>query len=150
MGVEMIEDVELAAQPAAVVCGQVTRADLPAFLGGAFEETLAAITGQGRAAAGPPFARFRVEGDSVEVEAGFPATGAIDATQRVTATELPCGQAARLLYRGPYEGIAEAYADGEKWLADHRLTASARPWESYVDEPGVAEPRTVVHLPYRP
>jgi effector-binding domain-containing protein len=68
----------------------------------------------------------------------------------VSGTELPGGRAARVLYRGPYDGVAEAYEAGEKWLADHRYTPSGLPWESYLDEPDVADPRTVVHLPYRP
>jgi hypothetical protein len=58
MGVEAIESVELTAQPAAVVRDHVTRSDLPQFLGDAFEETMNAITDQGRATAGPPFARY--------------------------------------------------------------------------------------------
>jgi effector-binding domain-containing protein len=149
MGVESVEGVELTAQPAAVVRGLVTRAELPQFLGGAFEETLNAITGQGRAPAGPPFARYRVDGDDFAVEAGFPSTGAVGPTGRVTGGELVGGTAVRVLYRGPYERIAEAYEAGEKWLADRGCTPSGPPWESYLDEPDVAEPRTVVHLPFR-
>jgi effector-binding domain-containing protein len=149
MGVETIESVELTAQPAAVVRDHVTGSDLPQFLGGAFEETMNAITGQGRAPAGPPFARYRVDDDGFAVEAGFPSTGAVAPTGRVIGDELTGGPAARVLYRGPYERIGEAYEAGEKWLADRGYTPSGPPWESYLDEPEVAEPRTVVHFPYR-
>lgn len=148
MGVEVVESVELRPQPAAVVCEHVARADLPEFLGGAFEESLRAITAQGHAAAGPPFACYRMVGDGFEVDAGFPATGAVSPVGRVTTEDLPGGRAVQVLYRGRYEGIAEAYEAAGRWLAGHGFAASGPPWESYLDGPDVDEPRTVVHMPY--
>jgi effector-binding domain-containing protein len=150
MTIARIESVELPPQPVAVVRGQVALADLQEFLGGAFEESLTVLTGQGYAPAGPPFARYRSRGDGFEVEAGFPASGSVSASGRLVGAVLPRGRFAQVLYRGPYDQVSEAYEAGEKWLADHRFTASGLPWESYLDEPDVAEPRTVVSLPYRP
>jgi effector-binding domain-containing protein len=149
MTIVRIETVELPPQPVAVVRGHVAPADLPEFLGAAFEESLTVLTGQGHTPAGPPFARYRPQGDGFDVEAGFPASGGVSASGRVIGAELPGGNAAQVLYRGPYEKVTEAYEAGEKWLADHRLTAFGLPWESYLDEPDVAEPRTVVRFPYR-
>jgi effector-binding domain-containing protein len=149
MTIVKIESVELPPQPVAVVRGHVSPADLPEFLGRAFEESLTVLIGQGYAPAGPPFARFRPRGDGFDVEAGFPASGGVSASGRVIGAELPGGKAAQVLYRGPYDEVTEAYEAGEKWLAKHRFSASGPPWESYLDEPDVTEPRTLVHFPYR-
>lgn len=144
-----ITSVELQAQPTAVVRGHVDTAGLPEFLGGAFGETMQALAGQQRAPAGPPFARFRTSGTGFDVEAGFPSTGPVSGSGRVEAGELPGGPAAEVLHRGDYASVGEAYAAAEKWLAEHRYTPNGDAWEEYLDEPGVAEPRTVVHMPYR-
>jgi effector-binding domain-containing protein len=150
MAIARIESVELPPQPVAVVRDHVASPDLPEFLGAAFEESLAVLTGQGHTPAGPPFARYHPRGDGFDVEAGFPASGSVTAAGRVIGAELPGGNAVQVLYHGPYDKVTEAYEAGERWLADQGFTASGLPWESYLDEPDVAEPRTVVRLPYHP
>jgi len=144
-----VELVELSPQPAAVVRGHATIADIPGFLTGAFGEVIETLSGQGLAPAGPPFGRYVPDGDGFEVEAGFPATGVVTAAGRVHGTELPAGPAARVLHRGDYGGVAAAYEAVTEWVTAHGYVATAPPWESYLDDPGVAEPRTVVHLPCR-
>ena len=144
-----VELVELQQQPAAVVRGNVAVGDIPGFLGGAFGEVIQALTGQGLAPAGPPFGCFVPAGDGFDVEAGFPATGAVRPSGRVVASELPGGTAARVLHRGGYAEVASAYDAVKEWVAAHGYVAVAPPWESYLDGPEVAEPRTVVCLPCR-
>ena len=143
------ESVVLEPQPTAVVRGHVEQPDLPGFLGAAFGETIQAITAQQHAPAGPPFARYRMRGTGFDVEAGFPSTGPVTPAGRVEPGELPGGTAAEVLYRGDYAGVGAAYEAAEKWLAENQYAPSGDPWEAYLDEPGVAEPRTLVHLPYR-
>ena len=36
-----------------------------------------------------------------------------------------------------------------RWIAEQQCAPSGDAWAAYLDEPGVAEPRTVVHMPYR-
>jgi effector-binding domain-containing protein len=148
MTVEPVENVTLEPQPAAVVRGRVRPAEIPEFLGRAFADTMAAISRQGLTAAGPPFARYRMEGDGFDIEAGFPATGVVEDADGVICVELGGGPAARVLYRGDYSGVSSAYEALEAWLAAHGYTPSADAWETYLDEPDVPEPRTVVHQPY--
>jgi effector-binding domain-containing protein len=144
-----IAPVVLAPQSAAVVRGHVEQQDLPAFLGAAFGETVQVITAQQNAPAGPPFARYRASGTAFDVEAGFPSTGPVTAAGRVEPAEVAGGTAVQVLYRGDYGGIGTAYEAAEKWLAEKGWTPDGEPWESYLDGPEVAEPRTLVHLPYR-
>ena len=145
-----VESVTLEPQPTAVVRGHVEQQDLPGFLGTAFAETLRAITADRHAPAGPPFARYRMDGTAFDVEAGFPSTGRLTtAAGRVEPGELPGGTAAEVVYRGDYGGVGAAYEAVGKWLAERQYTPTGDPWEAYLDEPGVAEPRTLVRLPYR-
>ena len=144
-----IAPVVLGPQPAAVVRGHVEQQDLPAFLGAAFGETMQVITAQQHAPAGPPFARYRISGTAFDVEAGFPSTGPISAAGRVESAEIAGGTAVEVLYRGDYSGVGAAYEEAERWLAEKGYTPDGEPWEAYLDGPEAAEPRTLVHLPYR-
>lgn len=144
-----VELVELQAQQAAVVCGHVTVGEIPGFLGEAFGEVIGTLSAQGLAPAGPPFGRFVPVGDGFDVEAGFPATGRVTQSGRVEPSELPGGQAARVMHRGGYEEIAGAYQALAEWVRQHGFVATAAPWETYLDGPEVAQPRTLVCLPCR-
>lgn len=144
-----VELVELQVEPVAVVRGHVSRQGIPAFLGGAFSEVLEVLEAQGLTPTGPPFGLFVPTGDGFDVEAGFPAARAVRPAGRVEACELPGGPAARVVHRGDYGGVAAAYEAAAAWVTSHGYVAAGPPWESYLDGPDVAEPRTVVCLPCR-
>jgi effector-binding domain-containing protein len=59
------------------------------------------------------------------------------------------GPTATVLHRGAYDAVAAAYDAATNWLADNGYFPAGEPWETYLDEPEVAEPRTNVHLPCR-
>jgi effector-binding domain-containing protein len=145
-----VELVDLEEQQAAVVRGHVTVPEIPGFLGAAFGEVLEALSAQGLAPAGPPYGCFVAADDGFDVEAGFPATGVARAVGRVVPGELPAGPAARVMHRGSYAGVAGAYEAAADWVGEHGYVATAPPWESYLDGPEAAQPRTVVWLPCRP
>jgi effector-binding domain-containing protein len=65
----------------------------------------------------------------------------------VEAESLPSGLTARVLYRGDYAGLGAAYDEVQQWLTEHAYAASGPPWESYLHEPEVDQPRTVVQFP---
>jgi effector-binding domain-containing protein len=144
-----VQLVELEPQHAAVVRGHVKVEELPAFLGGAFGEVIAALSAQGLAPAGPPFGRYRPTDHGFDAEVGFPATGPVTPRGRVVDVALPGGTAAQVLHRGDYAAIAPAYGAIEQWLRDHGYVHTDAPWESYLDGPEVAEPRTWVVVPCR-
>jgi len=60
---DLVELVELQAQPVAVVRGRVTEVEIPDFLDGVFSEVIDVLAGQSLAPAGPPFARYTPVGD---------------------------------------------------------------------------------------
>lgn len=144
-------DVELRTltpQSVAVVRAEVRPEDLPAFLGGAFADVAATLARQGLAPTGPPFGRYVPRSDgSFHVEAGFPVERPVTGTGRVEPAELPGGTVARSLYQGPYEGLSDAYAAATDWVRAHGYRTVGHPWECYLDEPDVPQPRTEVFVP---
>jgi effector-binding domain-containing protein len=145
-----IEVSERPAQPVAAVRGHVATAGLAEFLGGAFGEVMGVFGAQGRVPAGPPYGRYRATGDGFDVEAGFPADGEVVPAGRVAPAELPGGPVATAMHRGDYGGVAETYDAITAWLPAHGYAPAGEPWESYLDGPEVAEPRTLVCFPVRP
>jgi effector-binding domain-containing protein len=145
-----VEQIVLTEQPTAVVRGLVAEEAIPEFLGGVFGEVLTAIEAQGRHPVGMPFGCYLLTAAGFEVEAGFPTSGAVTPTGRVVASSLPGGPAVQVLHRGSYGEVRAAYEAAEAWLVDNGWEATGPAWETYLDGPEVAEPRTVVYLPCRP
>lgn len=134
-------------QPAAVVTAEVAHGEIGAFVGRAFGQVMQALQGQGLFPVGPPFARYDLRGDGFLIEAGFPTATPVAPTDDVHAAELPGGSAATCVHVGAYDSVAGAYHAIETWMAEQGCTPSGAPWESYLDGPEVAEPRTIVTWP---
>jgi effector-binding domain-containing protein len=148
MGYE-IETVDLQPRKAAVVRDDVALDAMADFLGGAYGEVAQVLAHQGLAPAGPPFARYAMHDGAFGVEAGFPVNRAITPEGRVTGGEVPGGHVARTVHHGAYDDLRTAYAAVEAWLADNGYVQTGDPWEVYLDEPDVPEPRTLVQVPCR-
>ena len=136
-------------QPTAVVRGHVEQQDLPAFLGAAFGETVAAITAQRHAPAGPPFARYRMSEAGFDVEAGFPSTGPVTAAGASSPANSRAERRPRSSTAATTPGSARPTRRRERGWPRSSTRRTAIRGRAYLDEPGVAEPRTVVHVPYR-
>jgi effector-binding domain-containing protein len=133
-------------QPAAIVSGRVAHDGIPEFLGSAFGEVMAAIGGEA-GVAGPPFARYDMDGHGFAIDAGFPVVHPVEAVGRVKPSRLPGGTVATTMHVGSYMGLGAAYSALEQWIDANGMTAAGRPWEAYLDGPEVAEPRTLVCWP---
>ena len=57
---------------------------------------------------------------------------------------------ATTLHVGSYAGVGSAYDAAQQFLTDEGYEVAGAPWESYLDEPGVPEPRTEVFVPCEP
>lgn len=145
-----VEQVELEEQPTAVVRGLASHAGISEFLGGVFPEVMGVVGAQGLQPAGMPFGCYVPTPEGFQIEAGFPTSAPVAPTGRVVASSIPGGPAIQVLHQGPYSGVAAAYEAAETWLVNNNWESTGPPWETYLDGPEVAEPRTVVYFPCRP
>lgn len=138
---------EVGEQPAAAVMKQVPLAQVGQFIGEAFDLVMAALNAQHVSPAGPPFARYRMHGDTFDVTAGFPTMQPMVASGRVVPVSLPRGKVATTMHVGAYYAVKHAYDAIMEWLPEHGLHVAGDPWEVYLDGPEVAEPRTIIRVP---
>ena len=79
---------------------------------------------------------------------GVEVTRTFDTAGDVYATETPDGEAAVAVYRGPYDGMGEAYDAIDTWMAANARRSAGHSWEIYGDPtPDPADTvTTVLHL----
>lgn len=140
--------VDLPEQPTAVIRGRASPESISDVLGHTFEAVARAAADQGRQIAGPPFARYRTMDESGwDLEAGFPVDAPVVPDGEVEPSSLPECRAARLVHTGPYDTIGEAWGEASAWLEEHGYVATDAPWESYLDDPQVQPPSTLIVMP---
>ncbi len=143
-GIEVIPATATATLSATVAHDQVGE-----FVGRALGEVMAALLAQGRQPSGMPFARYDLVDEGFAIEAGFPCDGPIEPVGDVHPSDLPGGEVVTTMHVGPYQEVAGAYRALEAWMAENGYQPMGAPWESYLDGPEVAEPRTIVTWPCR-
>jgi effector-binding domain-containing protein len=133
--------VELVPQESAIVRETVPMDELPSFFSRAYQLTRASAASQGRQVVGPPFGiYFGMPSDTVDVAAGFPVDGPIEADGDVSPHQLPGGRAVELLHVGPYDSLQESYGRLSAWMGAQNLTPGEIMWESYLNEPQPDDP----------
>jgi effector-binding domain-containing protein len=138
----------------AVARFRVTEGDLPDMgqkMGSAFGQVMTALRRAGIASMGPAMACYEPTEGGIDVAAGFPTTGPMDAADGVTTLELAAGQVAHTTHVGPYTDLPKAYAalrDGVE-AQGRRLDDRAPMWEEYLTGPDVPpdQARTEVFWP---
>ncbi|WP_342755740.1 VOC family protein [Pseudarthrobacter sp. H3Y2-7] len=132
--------VHCAAQPTAVVRETVPMTALADFFSRAFGSVMAEAQRQNVQLTGPPFALYRgMPTETVDVEAGFPITGNLSATQTVLTGTLPEADAFEAIHTGPYETLGETYSAIQDGIRAAGRTPSDAMWEYYLNGPP-AEP----------
>ena len=127
---------ELLLQPTLVLRRRVKRAEIAATLAQSFGTIFQYAQRTGSVLAGQPFTRFLEWGPGIlTIEAGLPVAARANGEGEITAETLPGGPAATTTHLGPYEGLAEAHAAIQVWIEEQGLSASGKPWETYVTDP---------------
>jgi effector-binding domain-containing protein len=138
---------ELTPQPSAAV--RLTQPMSEMDLAAVFDEHLPNIAHRladmGIEPAGPPYGRYHEFGpERVDVEIGIPVSAPVSNLRsyddadvgELFASELPGGQVAMAIHRGPYDGLSKTYDALHDWIHDQGRDEGPGPWESYVDDPG--------------
>lgn len=134
--IEIPEIVQSEAQPMAFVRLTVPREKIQEVMGPGRGELMAAVADQGVEPVGPWFTHhLRMDPEVFDFEICVPIDGQISPVGRVRLGELPGGKIARTVYHGPYEGLASAWAEFDKWITDNGLTAGEGLWEVYLVGP---------------
>jgi effector-binding domain-containing protein len=124
------------AQVTACVRLTISRAEIQAAMGLAINEVLAELASQGIRPAGPLYSsHLRMDPEFFDMEVGFPVTDPATEAGRLHPGELPAGRVARVVYRGPYEGLGAAWHAFGSWIKEHGHRPAANLWESYVAGP---------------
>jgi effector-binding domain-containing protein len=135
-----ITGVELVAQPMVYVTATVSMAEIPQFMGTAFE-TLGQFLGvSGVRALGAPLAVYHDwSGENSVVDVGFPvsAEDAKKASGKVLAGMTPGGHALKVVHVGPYDDFPATYAAIAAAMKAAGIPEGSRMWEVYIGEPGV-------------
>ena len=139
-----IRIVDLEQQPTAVVSEQVPMDALTEFFGRAFSTVMEVTGRQGVMVTGPPFALYHgVPTETIDVEAGFPTTAAVEADGDVRPGVLPAGRAAVAVHVGPYDTLSQTYDEVMRWVVDQGLTPGWDMWEEYLTDPSAdSDPAT--------
>lgn len=129
----------------AVVMGaDLGREEVPQFLQRAYPTLVSMLERIDVVPTGPPFARYRIREDTFHVTAGLPVAQVPDGLE---AGELPGGDIVTTVHVGSYDGLPDAFHAVIGWIGNNGYRIAADPWESYLDDPSVAEPRTQVCFP---
>jgi effector-binding domain-containing protein len=140
MAIEPLQTHHTEAVPAAVIRLEIPRAEMQTEFPRAIHEILDALQARGLAPAGPPFARhFRFDPEVFDFEVGFPvdgsAVGDLQPSGRVVAKALPGARVVRTIYRGPYEGLPDAWQAFTEQIREARLEVGDEFRERYVVGP---------------
>src|SRR4051812_13913849 len=105
-------------------------------MGPGIHEVLGALASQGITPSGPWFTHHRRRPtDTFDFDICFPVTTPVAATGRVKPGLLPATRVARVVYRGPYEGLGDAWGEFCDWVSANGHTPRADLWERYVVGP---------------
>ncbi len=117
------------------------RRTLPTYahVGQLFSQIFSQLEKEGLKPAGPPFAIYHdteYKENDVDVEAGVPvAASSAYAGEGISVREVPGGEMACLVYRGPYESIGEAYAYLISWISANGYRIGGPSREVYLRGP---------------
>lgn len=130
------EIVKTNAQKTAVIHIVVPRNEIQTVMGPGIREIFAALAQQRIAPSGPWFAHhLRLDPKIFDLEISVPVATAIEPMGRVKPGELAAATVARAIYRGPYEGLGQAWGEFKQWVDNSGHQAAPNIWEVYTVGP---------------
>lgn len=138
-----IEVKQLIAQPVLIIRRRVPRSDIALTIGKEIRAVFIYAQANGIGMTGHPITRYPEYGvGMVTLETGMRVTSYSgewttgEGDGNVIRELLPAGPAATTIHMGPYDGLQDAYAEVEQWIAANGRKAAGAPWEVYLNDPG--------------
>jgi effector-binding domain-containing protein len=130
------EIIETETRLTAVVHITCPRAKIREVMGPGLREVLEALKAQGVEPTGRWFTHhLKMPAEVFDFEVGVPVATKVKETGRVQNGTLPATKVARTIYRGPYEGLGDAWGQLEQWIKANGRASAATLWETYVTDP---------------
>ena len=128
--------VQSEAQELAVIHLEIPRSEIQQVMDPAIREVMSVVTSQGIGPTGPLCAyHVGLSKERFDFDVGFPVSAPVRPTGRVRPGRIPSVRVARTIYRGPYEGIFQAWRDFNTWVDTHRHKGASQLWERYLVGP---------------
>lgn len=128
--------VQTTAQPSACIHLIVSREEIRNVMGPTIRSVYAELAAQRITPAGPWFTHHRRRPtETFDSEVCVPVGTPVQPAGSVLPCERPAMRAARTIYRGPYEGLAEAWGEFMDWLETNGLQRTEDLWETYLAGP---------------
>jgi effector-binding domain-containing protein len=123
-------------QLTAVIRLTIPRAEIQNVMGPGIAELMATIGAQGITPTGPWFDHhLKMAEDTWDFEICVPVSAPVVASGRVRPSQWPAMKVARTVYRGPYEGLADAWGEFLDWITVNGHTAAPDLYQCYVAGP---------------
>jgi len=130
-----VELKKLEQQPVLAIHRDVPVAQIPEVM----QQAIPAVFAYAASHGGVPklvYARYYdVRPEKASMDIGMILDGAIAGEGEVEAKNLPAGDAACVLYVGPYEAMEPAYRAIEDWMKANRREPAGGAWELYLSDP---------------
>jgi effector-binding domain-containing protein len=128
--------IETPAEHTAVIRLTVPREKIRDVMGSGLRELMAAIASQGILSTGSWFTHhLKMDPEIFDLEISVPVATPVQAMGRVQPSEWPAMKVARTIYRGPYEGLGEAWGELEDWIVAQGHAPASNLRECYVAGP---------------
>jgi uncharacterized protein YndB with AHSA1/START domain/effector-binding domain-containing protein len=128
--------IEAPAQMAAAVHLTVPRSDMRTVVGPALREVMNTIAAQGIEPSGAWFTHhFEMKPDTFDFDICVPVSTPVTPEGRVVLRHIPAMTVARAVYRGPYEGLSQAWGSVMQWMDTHGHVPAADLFECYAAGP---------------
>jgi effector-binding domain-containing protein len=120
-------------QMTAVIPVTCPRSEIQHVMGTGIGEIMQTLSAQGIAPAGPWFTHhLRMEPGIFDFEICVPVASPVTAAGRVRPGEWPAMKVARTNYRGPYEGLGDAWGEFMDWIETNGHKPAPDLYERYV------------------
>jgi len=98
---------------------------------------------------GPPMGIFyddpaKVDSTKTRYEICAPVTGPVKGDRKVKVKDLPPGEVATIIHKGPYEQCMSAYEKLDKWIMDNNYEIVGAACEIYLNDPNKVPPDSLL------